>query len=182
MTESARSTAATASPIEFPWSVPGILVGVDGSEESEAALQFAVRIAPQLHLPVHAVVVWDDPTLMWGDAYGLYGAPIEEYESSAQQLAKDEAAWLFPDGVPEWFTFGAAHGRAAHTLIEASRDAAMLVVGSRGHGGFAGLLLGSVSSACAAHAHCPVVVARGPVMSPEKVGETAAHAAAGVPE
>jgi nucleotide-binding universal stress UspA family protein len=54
------------------------------------------------------------------------------------------------------------HGPPARTLIEESRNAFMLVLGSRGHGGFAGLLLGSVSTACAQHAHCPVLIMHGP--------------------
>jgi nucleotide-binding universal stress UspA family protein len=67
---------------------------------------------------------------------------------------------VFPDGPPDWFTSSAWNGSAARDLVAASKDAAMLVVGTRGHGGLTGLLLGSVSSACATHAHCPVLIVR----------------------
>lgn len=159
----AEARAPEGDPFRLPWAEPGILVGVDGSEPSRSALAYAAWLAPQLHLPVHALVLWEDPTLMWGEPYGYYGPTAEESAAYAQQIAKDEAAKLFPDGAPGWFTTSATRGTAARSLIEASRQAAMLVVGSRGYGGFTGLLLGSVSSACVSHAHCPVVVTRGAV-------------------
>ncbi len=158
----AEERAAAGEPVRLPWTKPGILVGIDGSEPSEAALEYAAWLAPRLQVPLHALVVWEDPPLMWGDTYGYYGPPSEESAAYAAQIAEDEKAWLFPGGAPEWFTTSAVRGPAAQTLVEASSVAMMLVVGSRGHGGFTGLLLGSVSSACAAHAHCPVVIVREP--------------------
>lgn len=65
---------------------------------------------------------------------------------------------MFGDHRPEGLDAVVIHGQARVVLLNASKGAQMLVVGSRGHGGFAGLLLGSVSSACAEHAHCPVLV------------------------
>ena len=65
---------------------------------------------------------------------------------------------VFGDDRPAGLEALVVHGPARTVLIEASRGASLLVVGSRGHGGFAGLLLGSVSSACSEHAHCPVLV------------------------
>ncbi len=144
----------------MPWSEPGILVGVDGSEASRSALDYAAQIAPKLGLPLHVLVVWDYPTLMWGDAYSYSVGTFEALKADAEQIAADEVARVFPEEPPEWITSSARQGSAARTLIEASRGASMLVVGSRGHGGFAGLLLGSVSSACASHAHCPILVVR----------------------
>jgi nucleotide-binding universal stress UspA family protein len=140
----------------YPWTTPGILVGVDGSESSRAALRYAADLAPKLGLPLHALVVWDYPALAWGDWY--VPETIARLEEAADAVAEAEAAKLFPDGRPDWFMIATRQGSAAAELIEASRDAGMLVVGSRGRGGFAGLLLGSVSRACAAHAHCPVLV------------------------
>ena len=72
----------------------------------------------------------------------------------------DAASTVFGDELPAWFTTSAQNGSAARVLIEASRGAQMLVLGTRGHGGFVGLMLGSVSSACATHAHCPVLIVR----------------------
>jgi nucleotide-binding universal stress UspA family protein len=137
-----------------------ILVGIDGSEPSRAALRYAADIGPKLGLPVEAVVVWDYPTLAWGDAY-YYPASTETLRSNAERLIEAEVERAFPAGAPEWFSTTVRQGGAAHELIDASRSAAMLVVGTRGHGGFTGLLLGSVSSSCVSHAHCPVLVVRG---------------------
>lgn len=64
----------------------------------------------------------------------------------------------FVEETPEWVTAGTQKGRPADVLIERSKHAKMLALGTRGHGGFAGLLLGSVSAACTAHAQCPVLV------------------------
>ncbi|MDQ1560876.1 MAG: hypothetical protein QOE85_217, partial [Actinomycetota bacterium] len=58
----------------------------------------------------------------------------------------------------QWFTEVTFEGNADEILIEQSRGAEMLIVGSRGHGGIAGVLLGSVSAKCAEHAHCPVLI------------------------
>lgn len=137
-----------------------ILVGIDGSEPSRAALRYAADLGPKLGLPVEAVVVWDYPTLSWGDAY-YYPESAETLRSNAERLIATEVERAFPAGAPDWFSTGIRQGGAAHELIEASQDAAMLVVGTRGHGGFTGLLLGSVSSSCVSHAHCPVLVVRG---------------------
>ncbi|TQJ31321.1 universal stress protein [Microbacterium sp. SLBN-146] len=137
-----------------------IIVGIDGSEPSRAALRYAAEIGPKLGLPVEAVVVWDYPTLAWGDAY-YYPESAESLRSNAERLLAVEVERAFPAGTPAWLRTGIRQGGAAHELIDASRDAAMLVVGTRGHGGFTGLLLGSVSSSCVSHAHCPVLVVRG---------------------
>lgn len=147
------------SALGLPWSRSGILVGVDGSEPAEAALKHAAGLAEKLDLPLHVLVVWMDPALTWGDAFP-YPASFEALEDSAKQVAVRSVAEVFPEGPPAWVTTSALQGVPASELIAASAQAAMLVVGTRGHGGFTGLLLGSVSSACVSHAHCPVLVVR----------------------
>ncbi len=135
-----------------------IVVGVDGSEESKAALRWAVEAAALRQAAVHAVYAWVPPLVP--GSLGWVAAPsiaVEEAGESAVQLldaAVDEAAADAPVEV----TRAAVRGGAAKVLIEAARDAELLVVGSRGHGGFVGLLLGSVSQQCAHHATCPVVI------------------------
>ena len=161
MSESRKEVAhQPESAPSLSWSTPGILVGADGSEASRTALDYAVQIAPKLELPVHVLVVWDNPVLVWGDAYSYSHETFESLKASAELLAANELARVFPEQPPEWITSGIRQGSPAPTLIDASQEASILVVGSRGHGGFAGLLLGSVSSACASHAHCPVLVVR----------------------
>ena len=135
-----------------------MLVGFDGSESARHALASALRMAPALGLPVHLIVVWDYPTLIYGDAYSpeIDARPEED----AEEIRAAALAEALPEGVPEWLTSSTQRGRPARTLIDLSKQAEIVVVGSRGHGGFAGLLLGSVSSALSSHAACSVLVVR----------------------
>lgn len=160
MSEANSSNPPRTPPSPFS-SEPGILVGIDGSDSSITALRYAVDIAPKLGLPVHVLVVWDYPTLEWSDGLGwYYPGTYASLEADAEGIAVDAAREIFASDPPEWFTSSARNGRASRVLVDASQQAAMLVVGSRGHGALTGALLGSVSSACVAHAHCPVLVVR----------------------
>ncbi|PYI64543.1 universal stress protein UspA [Arthrobacter livingstonensis] len=152
-----------------PGRVPGdsqsagrIVVGVDGSDGSLAALAWAVGEAKLRGIRLHAVLAWQPPEFYpapngWTPRRGPSG-------ESAQQLA--DAALAEVTGHGEAAAAGqgvtisceAVEGHPAQMLVLSAEDAAMVVVGSRGHGGFLGALLGSVSQHVAAHARCPVVV------------------------
>jgi nucleotide-binding universal stress UspA family protein len=129
-----------------------IVVGVDGSEGSRAALRGC---------PMVAVTVWQYPVLTTLPAFGAL-PPIEdlsqEADTSLRQVLADEGVDLGGDVDVRTVV---AEGAAAAALLEAATDADLLVVGSRGHGGFTGMLLGSVSQHVVSHAPCPVVVVRG---------------------
>lgn len=134
-----------------------IVVGVDGSESSKAALRWALKQAKFTHSTVDAVTAWRYPT-----AYGL--APMDDgavdLEGSAKNAlaqALNEVSGLDPE-VPVRPLV--TEGHAAEVLLHAAQGADLLIVGSRGHGGFASAMLGSVSLSCVLHAHCPVVVLR----------------------
>lgn len=133
-----------------------IVVGVDGSDSSIAALRYAASLAAVLDSPVEAVMAWSHP---------VYVEPYLLREWSARDSAIEEldrATYsAFGDSPPQRLTKTVLEGPPARRLIEISKNSAMLVLGSRGHGGFVGMLLGSVSSACAHHAHCPVLIVRG---------------------
>lgn len=145
----------------FPWPKAGLLVGVDGSVASVAALREASVLAEKLELPVHAVAFWDYPDLVYGD-YN-YPEAFDSPKDDAARVLRTATMEVFGDAAPGWFSASTRRGRPARELVRLSREAAMLVVGSRGRGGFVGLLLGSVSAACAAHAQCPVLVVRQPL-------------------
>lgn len=130
-----------------------VVVGVDGSAASIAALRYAARIADALDAPLEAVTTWTYPPIM--DSYTIAGWSPED---DARGLLDDSIAAAFGSDPPPHLLRGVLAGPAAATLIDVSRRAGMLVLGSRGHGGFVGLLLGSVSTACAAHAKCPVLI------------------------
>lgn len=136
---------------------PAIVVGVDGSPSSRAALRRAYRLASAQSLRLEVVAAWS-----WPRAYGDYPiagswTPDVDTSNMLRAMLLDE----FRGSTPDWIHGDVVEGRTASVLVERSRTASMLVVGSRGHGGFAGLLLGSVSSACAEHARCPVLVVHG---------------------
>ena len=137
-----------------------VIVGVDGSEHSKAALREAVRLAHALQAPVEAVMCWEDPLLYEG-FYGDYTAlDPEAFRVNAEQRLEAVLTEVFGDSRPENLSVQLVRGRPADLLIAASTDAQLLVLGPRGVGGVLGLLLGSVTHACVAHAHCPVLVVR----------------------
>lgn len=130
-----------------------IVVGVDGSEQSVAALRFATHLADRLGARVHAITAWSEPQVF--TPYRALGANADQY---AEETLTATIRSAFPDQPPASFTSEIRHGHPAYTLITASKSARMLVIGCRGRGGLPGALLGSVSSACAAHAHCSVII------------------------
>lgn len=135
-----------------------IVVGIDGSEASVEALRQAQRLAIAFGAKVLANAYWDYPQVYSG--YMMMG--IEGFEERAGQILDEAVKTAFGDETPSNVISSLIRGHPRESLIEASRDADMIVVGRRGHGGFGGLLLGSVSSALVAHAHCPVLVVHTP--------------------
>ncbi|SDL88633.1 universal stress protein [Microbacterium azadirachtae] len=132
-----------------------VLVGVDGSESSRDALRYAGQIAAALGAPLRVITTWDYPALI--DLYPTLGwAPDVDAATILETAVKD----VFGANPPAELSTSVLAGPAAAALIKESRGAEMLVLGSRGRGGFVGLLLGSVSATCATHAHCPVLIVR----------------------
>lgn len=134
-----------------------VVVGVDGSPSSIGALRRGARIAAALRLPLEAVSVWRYPDLN-GPAGMTYFPDADVMAASARSVLDESVMTVFGTDVPIWYRGTVRQGVTAQVLMEESQDAEMLVVGSRGHGGFLGLLLGSVSEAVAEHASCPVLV------------------------
>ena len=137
---------------------PVIVVGVDGSEASKQALVWAAGQARLTAAELHVIVAWRTPV-----TYG-YPADYTDVDFAARarkELEKTVSDVLGADpAVP--VVLQVAEGHPAHVLTDAAESAALLVVGSRGHGAFAGMLLGSTSQHCIAHAPTPVVVIRQP--------------------
>jgi len=139
------------------------VVGVDGSEASVEALRQAQRLAVPLGAKVLATACWEDPQVYAG--YVAMG--IDRFEERVMIVLQDAVEQAFGQETPANVIPRVVRGHPRDALIDASRHADMLVVGRRGHGGFGGLLLGSVSSACIAHAHCPVLVVHSPKQGKE---------------
>lgn len=137
-----------------------IVVGVDGSEESVAALRWALEAAGQRGDTVDVIHAWHYPYAAYAEITGMAAATVtrEDLEETARQVLEislGEAGAAQAGVVVEPML---VQGGAAAALLEAAVGADLLVVGSRGRGGFSGLLLGSVSQQCAHHGPCPVVV------------------------
>ena len=136
---------------------PAVVVGVDGSDASKDALRWAADYARLTGASLKAVSVWHWPvSLVVALPVPEDFNPMEEAHQTLEAILK-EVLGTDPGCVVTTQVVG---GAASAVLIEESRDAALLVVGSRGHGGFTGLLLGSVSEHCTRYAACPVVVVR----------------------
>jgi nucleotide-binding universal stress UspA family protein len=138
-----------------------IVVGVDGSEHSDRALAWAIDEAKLRNARIQVVTAWHVPALVYG---GPGFAPqidtsLEETFKEVAEESSSAAAEMVRDAGLE-VDVAIEHGQAAETLIEAAEESELLVVGSRGHGGFTGLMLGSVSAQCAHHARCPLVIVR----------------------
>jgi nucleotide-binding universal stress UspA family protein len=132
-----------------------IVVGVDGSEAGRHALQWAVDEARRRNAVVEAVHVWHQP-FVTGYAY-MAEIDLGSFEDDARQVLDTAVDSVDVSGVPA-IERKFVPGGAAAVLVDEAKGAALLVVGSRGRGGFAGLLLGSVSQQVAHHAPCPVVI------------------------
>ena len=137
-----------------------IVVGVDGSDESKAALRFALEEAKLRGVRLACVHAWAYPVLSdaTGLAAGIAADLAARLRDDAEELLGsivDEVAGTSP-GVE--IVRSVAEGSAASVLLAAAEGADLLVVGSRGLGGFKGLIIGSVSHQCASHATCPVVI------------------------
>jgi nucleotide-binding universal stress UspA family protein len=140
---------------------PHIVAGVDGSPSSLDALAWAVRQAGLTGGTVRAVMAWQYPAAITG--YGW--APVAvvepgEYEENAQKALAEAVAAVDTAGHDVAISTWVQQGNPAQVLIDAAAGADLLVVGSRGHGGFTEMLLGSVSMHCVHHAPCPVAVIR----------------------
>ncbi|MFF8373123.1 universal stress protein [Streptomyces lydicus] len=138
-----------------------IVVGVDGSGSSKQALRWAVRQAELTEGVVEAVTAWDLPqfhgSLGWMPPSSGDQAALESQARRELTEAVEETVGSHP---PVEVRAIVRHGTAASVLLDAAHGASMLVVGSRGLGGFSGMLLGSVAQHCTQQAACPVVVIR----------------------
>ncbi len=140
--------------------MPGIVVGVDGSPDSERALDWAMKHAAALRSPLTVLTVHEVPKSYWGHVpvTGPADVPaLEERRQAAEEMTQAAASRL-GDAKPATVSVRAVSGFVVEELVEASRDADLVVVAARGSGGFTRLLLGSVSSQLVQHATCPVVI------------------------
>jgi nucleotide-binding universal stress UspA family protein len=133
-----------------------VVAGIDGSECSTAALEWAASYAEATGTTVRAVAVWGDPGSIGFDV----GGGAWDREGACRKAAEKQVALVATRHTGVEIDLDVIHGRAAPALVETSENAALLVVGTRGHGAFADLVLGSTSSYCVHAAHCPVVVYR----------------------
>jgi nucleotide-binding universal stress UspA family protein len=137
--------------------VQSVVVGFDGSPGAEAALRFAAEEATLRGLPLRIVCAWEAPPATYvGEAFAPTPDAFVEAERRAEEVLRSAVELAAGLGVEAEGV--AIEGHPATKLIDQARDATLLVVGSRGHGTAASLLLGSVSQRLAHHAPCPLVI------------------------
>ncbi|SNS42419.1 Nucleotide-binding universal stress protein, UspA family [Geodermatophilus pulveris] len=142
---------------------PRVVVGVDGSSGARAALRFALEDAARRGVPLEVVAAYRPPE-EWLDFYVVRDVDVDPIERTARERAQallDEVLPAVPRP-PAEVAVRAVLGTAADVLVRESAGADLLVVGSRGHGGFSSVLLGSVGLQCVLHATCAVTVVHSP--------------------
>jgi nucleotide-binding universal stress UspA family protein len=138
-----------------------VVVGIDGSPESVAALSWAGRYAAATGATVRAVRVWHFPSAAGFPLEGKAPQPVTS-EIEQRMIADLHEAIATANLMPSvQVETEVAYGHPAQVLIDESKAAGLLVVGHRGHGGFTEMMTGSVAIHCVSHAACPVVVVRG---------------------
>lgn len=138
-----------------------IVVGHDGSDGADHALAEALDLADQLRAPVLVVRAWSIATAPRPSNWEFgYVSSFDEYAAAVHDALVQDARAAVEGHPPVPVSYRAVHASPAACLIDVSRHARLLVVGTRGRGGIAGLLLGSVSEQCVRHAACPVLVVR----------------------
>jgi nucleotide-binding universal stress UspA family protein len=137
----------------------GIIVGVDGSGHSRRALEWAMHEAALRHLPLRIITV--HPAIV-GYYGGVVTSPqdleLTEQARAAVQAEADKVLAGLDGPHPESVTVNSVHGFPVEELVNASKDADIIVLGSRGVGGFTRMLLGSTAGQVVQHAHCPVLI------------------------
>ena len=143
-----------------------VVVGVDGSPAARDAVRFALREAALRDATLEAVMAVELPDYAWIDPYAVREHPQEGFLDQAQDKLGLLLGEIGAGDVPVRRVVSTEPAPAA--LVAQSTGAELLVVGSRGRGGFRGMLLGSVSLQCVLHAHCPVTVVRTELHSADK--------------
>lgn len=138
-----------------------IVVGVDGSTYSRQALRWALAEADSHQQPVIVVATWTAPPVPSDPAFASvpWGTSVDRGPETRKML-EGMVAEVSPDFPEVEIEQRAESGNAAQVLISLSQDAAQVVIGAKGHGGFVGMLLGSVSQHVLSHSHCTVTVVR----------------------
>jgi len=138
----------------------GIVVGIDGSPNSERALDWAMRQAAAVRAPLTVITVHEVPKSYWG-GIPVVGpgdeAPLESLRQAAEEMAQKVAGRL-GDARPVSVTVHAVSGFVVKELVDASQDADLVVLGARGASGVTRLIMGSVSHEVVQHSACPVVI------------------------
>jgi nucleotide-binding universal stress UspA family protein len=139
----------------------GVVVGHDGSRCASEALRWAAALAERAQWPLHVVRAWRIATAPQPPSWEPgFVPPITDYEKAVLADLEADVAAVLGDERARSACCHVVHAQPVRALIEAAEGADVLVVGARGRGGFAGLLLGSVSDQVTHHAPCPVTVVR----------------------
>ncbi|NIH69190.1 universal stress protein [Modestobacter marinus] len=165
----ARCPVVVVHPSEVAASRPRVVVGVDGSEASRAALAQAVSAAALTGAELEAVAAFQQPTY-WGDAQLVLAKPVAEVREAARRRAEEEVAEVAGGRPTVTVRVVTVEGPAGEVLVQRASGAELLVVGSRSRSGLPGMLLGSAALHCVVHARCPVMV----VHPPAETGESPA--------